>query len=119
MFRCTKCALELADGVDYTWCPKCGAPVERVGIGGAVPRTLVPTPRRVGVWLLQIVVCMQAWFALVDPHAYPYLQPIVVLALIAAVPGAIAALAFVPAVRGLLDERTRILHGLEHATLAL
>jgi hypothetical protein len=119
MFRCTACALELADGVDYTWCPKCSGPVERTGIGGATPRTVVPTPRRVGVWLLHVLLGLQAGFALVDPHAFPYLKPIVVIALIAAIPGAIAAFAFIAAVRGLLDERTRIVHGLEHATLAL
>jgi hypothetical protein len=116
-FRCEACALELADGVDYTWCPKCGGPVTATGAPVTVSDT-APSPWQVARVVLGVAVVVQAALALADPHGFPYLAPLVVVALVAAVPAVIATVVLVPAVRALVrDPRIRILHGLEHATI--
>lgn len=69
--------------------------------------------------MLLVFLGLQAVLAVADPHAFPYLLPLLVIAQLAAIPGAMLAVVMVPAFRALLDERTRILHGLEHATIAV
>jgi hypothetical protein len=117
-FWCATCALELDDGVDYTACPRCDGPIEWVDRAPRAQVT-VPSPARVSHVLLGVLLVAQAVFAIADPHGFAYLRPLLVIAWFAAIPGTLLAVAFVPALAALLDERTRVIHGLEHATIAV
>jgi hypothetical protein len=117
-FWCASCDLELDDGVDYTFCPKCNGPVEACEIARTQPVAL-PTPRHMSRVLLGVMLVVQAGFALANPYAFPYLRTVLIIAQLAALPSLLAAIAFAPTILALLTEQTRILHGLEHATIAV
>ena len=117
-FWCAACHLDLDDGVDYTTCPRCRGPIEWVAQSPRVHNE-VPTPSQMSAAALGILVVTQAILAVLDPHGFTYLRPLLVILWICALPGTILAIAFVPALSALLDERTRVIHGLEHATIAV
>ena len=120
-FWCDACEVELSDGVDYTTCPRCGGAVRAIDIGSASPqtRTVLPSVPVMAKWMLVAAIAVQAVLALLAPHDFPYLRVILVVAQIAAGLATVMAFVLVPAMRGLLTERVRILHGLEHATIAV
>ncbi|MEP6860471.1 MAG: DUF6391 domain-containing protein [Deltaproteobacteria bacterium] len=121
-FWCDACELELSDGVDYTTCPRCGGDVRSIDLG-ATPtsqtRTALPPLPVMAQWLLVAVIAVQTVLALVAPHDFPYLRALLVVAQVGAAVATVMAFMLVPAMRGLLTERMRILHGLEHATIAV
>lgn len=117
-----RCAIDLDDGVDYTQCPRCDGHVvasEPAPRTRSTSSTRLPTPRTASSAVLLVLVAVQLVLALVAPHDVPYLAPLLVIAQLAALPGVILAVLWIPTVRALTDERTRILHGLEHATVAV
>jgi hypothetical protein len=119
-FWCDACDIELSDGVDYTTCPRCGGDVRAIDIGSAPQtRTALPSVPVMARWMLIGLVGVQAVLALLAPHDYPYLRVILVVAQVAAAVATVMGFVLVPAMRGLLTERVRILHGLEHATIAV
>ncbi len=117
-FWCSACDLELDDGVDYTSCPRCQGPIVWSDHPLAT-HVEVPTPLQMSAVLLGVLVVVQSIFAVLDPHGFAYLRPLLVVLWIGALPGTLLAIAFVPALSALLDERTRVIHGLEHATIAV
>jgi hypothetical protein len=120
-FWCDACDVEWSDGVDYTTCPRCGSDVRPIDIGPASPqtRTALPSVPVMAQWMLVAVIAVQAVLALLAPHDFPYLRVILVVAQVAAAVATVMGFVLVPAMRGLLTERVRILHGLEHATIAV
>lgn len=120
-FVCVACEVVLDDGVDYSWCPACGGEVKRTA-GPARPEAPArgPTLRGMTRASLVVVVVVQAILALVMPDAFPYLKTWLVLAQIAAVVVVLLTFALARDIRALArDKCTRILHGLEHATINL
>jgi len=70
--------------------------------------------------LLIAALVVQAVFALLAPDAFPYLRTWLIAAQVCSVAIVLFAIALAPDVRALArDKRTRILHGLEHATINL
>lgn len=146
-FVCDACELTLDDGVDYTWCPACGGALRKPprfvcesceatldevaewcsACGGKVReiRARRPATRAVSLdamvrWLLGAALVVQAVLAVLAPDAFPYLGTWLVIAQLASVIVVLLALALAREVRALArDKRTRILHGLEHATINL
>jgi hypothetical protein len=118
-FWCAACDLDLDDGVDYATCPKCGGEIEHVDRAPREAGPAMPSLARMSRTVLGIAIAVQAVFAVADPYAFPYLRSVLAIAQLLAIPGALAAIAFVPAIRALIDARTRSLHGLEHATIAV
>ena len=119
-FVCTTCDVVLDDGVDYTWCPKCGGAVQAIAAEDPVQQPSLPSISGVARGLLVAFVVLQAIFALIAPDAFPYLSLWLFVAQLGGL--AVVALAVVlsPDLRALArDRRTRILHGLEHATINL
>jgi len=108
-FWCDACNVEWADGVDYTTCPRCGSDVRWID---AVPqvRTELPSVPAMARGVL---------VGLLAPHDFHYLRVLLVVVQVGAAVGTVMTFALVPAMRGLLTERLRILHGLEHATIAV
>jgi hypothetical protein len=82
-------------------------------------RTALPSVPVMARWMLVAVVAVQAVLALLAPHDFPYLRVILVVAQVGAAVATVMGFVLVPAMRGLLSERVRILHGLEHATIAV
>jgi hypothetical protein len=153
LFACCACQLVLADRVDYSWCPKCGGPVDWVdrreplwvcascevlvtaggqcGCGRLLKRLLVPavaagptvpppisfaTARRIFIGFAMV------WLALALPaRAHePWVQVLLFAARIAGVACIAVIASSSAAIRELArDRKTRILHGLEHATIKL
>jgi hypothetical protein len=119
-FWCDACEVELSDGVDYTTCPRCGGEVRSIDIGtSSQTTTAFPTVDVMARWLFVAVIAVQTALALVAPHDFPYLRVMLVVAQVAAAVATVMGFVLVPAMRGLLTERVRILHGLEHATIAV
>ncbi|HET9988001.1 MAG TPA: DUF6391 domain-containing protein [Kofleriaceae bacterium] len=120
-FWCDTCELEWADGVDYTTCPRCGHDVRWIEPARATPqtRTVLPPVSVMASRMLVALVAVQTVLALLAPHDFAYLRVVLVVAQVGAAVATVMAFALVPAMRGLLTERMRILHGLEHATIAV
>src|SRR5262245_11505621 len=126
-FVCTRCQLLLDDGVDYTACPKCDAPVtwiDRAGCRGTPDEGPRPVStgsldlRTAQRHVLGLLLLVQAALAVLAPHDFAYLKLWLVIAQIAALLVVILTLVLAPDLRALAkDRRTRILHGLEHATI--
>lgn len=80
------------------------------------PATSVGTMAR---YALIAFVIVQTVFALVDPYAFPYLAPF----LLAAQIGGLGLVLWIAIgsrdIRNLIDHRTRLIHGLEHATIKI
>jgi hypothetical protein len=118
-YRCGACRIELCDGVDYASCPRCGRAVDWIAVE-QTPTTSLPSVTRVSRAMLHVLLAAQVVLALVDPWAFPYLAGVTILiqlyALRALVEVALAPAAFYQLAR---DRRTRIVHGFEHATIAL
>lgn len=155
-FACRDCRITLLDGVDYTWCPRCGKEVDwidgRYRVLTCQPCDLLvnkrvvehdrcpncseplasisgplrpdeqpkPAPRPMQVMTQRVglaIVLVQAILALLDPEAFPYLGPLLVLAQLAG----FLMIAWMVASSGELRaiatyHTTRVIHGLEHAT---
>lgn len=118
-FWCDTCEIEWADGVDYTTCPRCGHAVRAIDPIAPQTRTVLPPVQVIASRLLVALIALQTVLALAAPHDFAYLRVLLVVAQVAAGAGTVMAFALVPAMRGLLTERVRILHGLEHATIAV
>jgi len=69
--------------------------------------------------MLWMLIATQAVFAVIWPHDFPYLRPLLLIVQLAAFAGSIVLIAAMPVMRALIDVRTRIRHGLEHATIAV
>jgi hypothetical protein len=110
----------LDDGVDYTWCPKCGGAVKAIPPPPSPPRLSFPSMGVVARRLLVVFVVVQAVLALLAPHAFPYLALWLFVVQLASLAIVVMVVALSPELRALArDKRTRILHGLEHATVNL
>lgn len=118
-FRCAQCELLLDDGVDYRECPRCSGPIHWVEDAPTRRADGFPTVGRMMTGSLWLVIGAQLVFALIWPHDFPYLRPLLLVIQVGALVGAVMMLAAVPMMRALLDLRTRIRHGLEHATIAV
>jgi hypothetical protein len=119
-FVCTACGLVLDDGVDYTWCPKCTSAVQRIAAQPSVQRPSLPTVGVVARWLLGAFLVLQAILALLAPDAFPYLAAWLFIVQLAGLGVVVLAVMLSPDLRALArNKRTRILHGLEHATINL
>jgi len=68
---------------------------------------------------LYALIAVQTACAVIWPHDFPYLRPLLFVVQVSAVGIAAAALLFVPVVRGLIHAPIRVLHGFEHATIAV
>lgn len=117
-FWCDTCELEWSDGVDYTTCPRCGNDVRWIDAAPQVRTELPPVPA-MARGVLVALIAVQTVLALLAPHDFGYLRVLLVVAQVGAAVATVMAFAIVPSMRGLLTERLRILHGLEHATIAV
>jgi hypothetical protein len=117
-FFCDACEVEWADGVDYTTCPRCGGDVRWIEIAPRA-RIELPSVPVMARSMLVALIAVQTVLALLAPHDFEYLRVMLVVAQVGAAVATVMAFALVPAMRGLLTERVRILHGLEHATIAV
>ena len=147
-FVCDACELTLDDDVDYTWCPACGGAVRKpprfvcesceamldevdewcAACGGKVREIRASRPTTTHTlsldamvrWMLGAALVVQAVLALLAPDAFPYLRAWLLVVQVVSVVVVLLALALAREVRVLArDKRTRILHGLEHATFNL
>lgn len=82
------------------------------------PRPL-PSVTAMAGYALTTFLVVQSLFALLDPNAFPYLAPILVVVQLFGLCIVAWIIVFGRDIRGLLDHRTRIIHGLEHATIAI
>jgi hypothetical protein len=119
-FWCDACDVEWADGVDYEACPRCGGAVRLLEIAPEHSRaTAVPSVPAMARATLFALVAVQVALAVAAPDDFAYLRTVLVVAQLAAAVAVVLAVALVRAIRGLVTERVRILHGLEHATIAV
>ncbi len=119
-FVCRRCQVIYRDGVDYSTCMVCNGHVDWFEPSTPEASTrAVASVTTMARYALIAFVLVQTVFALVDPHAFPYLAPILLVAQL----GALAVVLFVAfasrEIRTLIDHRTRIVHGLEHATIKI
>lgn len=119
-FWCDACDVEWADGVDYETCPRCGGAVRRLDIAARpAPTTAVPSVPAMARAALIALVAVQTLLAVAAPHDFAYLRVALIVAQLGSVAAVVLAVAFGRAIRALVTERVRILHGLEHATIAV
>lgn len=104
------------DGVDYDACLRCGGEVDWIDIE-ARPLGTPPPPYRMARYAFVVFLVVQTLFALFDPEGFPYLAQILVIAQMLGLAIVACALVMSRDIRNLVDHRTRILHGLEHATI--
>ncbi|CAN5637948.1 hypothetical protein BH11MYX1_BH11MYX1_37290 [soil metagenome] len=114
-FWCEVCELELANGVDYSACPKCGGTVQWIDLG-PMPISVMPSLARMTRVMFAGLVATQIAFALLDPERFAYLEPMLLVAQLAALIAVGSVVIGMPTLRGLLTEHVRIIHGMEHAT---
>lgn len=118
---CRRCDV-FFNALAYTKC--CGECDANLVMLAAV-RRVRPAPRpfpsvtAMAGYALTTFLVVQSLFALVDPHAFPYLAPILVVVQLFGLCVVAWIILFGRDVRGLFDQRTRIIHGLEHATIAI
>ncbi len=126
-FEHAACGLVLHDGVVYNWCPRCSAPLEPIeGRAYVEPQPQPPGPapvlpdRRVETWLLRVALVVVIVLVAIEPARYPVVGLALLIVQIVAALGVVAVALLVPAVRDLArDQRVRVLHGLEHATIRI
>lgn len=125
-YVCSRCRLILYDGVDYTWCPACSAPVDWV----AMDRPAAPPPRAgsravagmagVGLSAMTLMYLGQLVVTALDPLGFALVAPLLLVAVIGAGCLLVAVAASLGELRHLVrDRRTRVIHGLEHACAQL
>lgn len=116
---CRRCEV-LASGDGDRACTSCDAPMILLAgpVATRAPAQPPSVPRMAGYAFVAFLV-VQTLFALFDPGAFPYLAPILLVAQLLGLAVIAGIVVFSRDVRGLLDQRTRILHGLEHATIAV
>jgi uncharacterized protein DUF6391 len=116
-YACRACGIELCDGVEYGWCPRCGGEIDWVDIAVPAPAK-VPPPASVARIVFIALVVTQIVLALLDPHGFPYLRWLTFVMQLFAVRALFHLRSLIPEVWALArDRRVRILHGLEHATI--
>lgn len=121
---CRRCDVFVNGSANTERCPHCAQDLVVLATAARVrppPRSLpsltsAPTMARYALIAFLVV---QTVLALIDPDGYPYLAPMLVVLQIGGL--AIVALIVLMSrdVRSVFDHRTRILHGLEHATIAI
>src|SRR5262245_18206697 len=102
------------------WCPKWGGAVQPIAPAAPVKRVPLPSVGVVIRRLLAAFLILQAMFALLTPEAFPYLATWLLVAPLAGLPWVAVVVIVSPDLRALArNRRTRLLHGLEHATINL
>jgi Domain of unknown function (DUF6391) len=66
---------------------------------------------------LYALIAVQTAFAVIWPHDFSYLRPLLFVVQVSAAGIAAGVVVFVPAMRGLIHAPVRVLHGFEHATI--
>lgn len=117
VWACRRCET-IADGDQA--CSSCQSPLTRLaGPAGTHTSLQPPSVSRMAGYAFIAFLVVQTLFALFDPGAFPYLAQILVIAQVLGLVVIAGIVVFSRDVRSLLDQRTRILHGLEHATIAV
>jgi hypothetical protein len=121
VWSCEPCDLVVNKRARVDACPHCSgplahlsAPVEPAEVSTRGRGSMSTAMRNVGIALI----VLQAVFAVLDPDGFPYLAPVLLFAQLAGLVTVAVVLSASRELRALATDRaTRIVHGIEHATM--
>ncbi|MBA3454702.1 MAG: hypothetical protein H0T42_16565 [Deltaproteobacteria bacterium] len=117
---CQPCGTLVNEVVEEPMCGSCETPMHLLAVPAEASSVgSPPSVRRMAGYTFVSFLVVQTLFALVDPDAFPYLAPILAILQLLGLVIVAGIVVLSRPILALVDHRTRILHGLEHATIAV